>query len=153
MPVLLVDEIPSHDFADVEEPIVGTPFATGHKTAIGARRGSRPAPHGRFRERSPYRRAALQHQKKPGARQVVIGSVPSAIAAFAVCKRAGRSRRAGSNLPVRMLLIGMPSTIVLGALVALVLPLGLSLWGTSALECLLSGAKQTYRQHGPNVAV
>lgn len=46
--------------------------------------------------------------------------------------------RQDHNLPVRMLLIGMPLIIVFGAVVALALPLGLSLWETFLLAAILA---------------
>ncbi|MFQ5625864.1 MAG: cation:proton antiporter [Methyloligellaceae bacterium] len=46
--------------------------------------------------------------------------------------------RRDHNLPVRMLLVGMPLTIVAGALVALALPLGLSLWEAALLATILA---------------
>ncbi len=49
-----------------------------------------------------------------------------------------RQLRNDHNLPVRMLLIGMPLTIVLGAAVALGLPLGLSLWEAALLAAILA---------------
>ena len=42
------------------------------------------------------------------------------------------------NLPIRLLLIGMPLTIGAGALAALVLPLGLSLWEGALLAVVLA---------------
>ena len=49
-----------------------------------------------------------------------------------------RLLRRDHNLPVRMLLIGMPLTIVLGTLVGLALPLGLSLWEAALLAAILA---------------
>ncbi len=49
-----------------------------------------------------------------------------------------RQLRRDHNLPVRMLLIGMPATIILGTLVALVLPLGLTLWEAALLAAILA---------------
>jgi len=49
-----------------------------------------------------------------------------------------RQLRRDHNLPVRMLLIGMPSTIILGTLVAFVLPLGLNLWEAALLAAILA---------------
>jgi len=46
--------------------------------------------------------------------------------------------RKDHNLPLRMLLIGMPLTIVLGTAVALMLPLGLSLWEAALLGAILA---------------
>ena len=46
--------------------------------------------------------------------------------------------RRDHDLPVRMLLIGMPLTIVLGTLVGLVLPLGLSFWEAALLAAILA---------------
>ena len=49
-----------------------------------------------------------------------------------------RLLRRDHNLPVRMLLIGMPLTIVAGTLVALALPLGLGLWEAALLAAILA---------------
>ena len=49
-----------------------------------------------------------------------------------------RQLRRDHNLPVRMLLIGMPLTIVVGTLVALALPLGLGLWEAALLAAILA---------------
>ena len=49
-----------------------------------------------------------------------------------------RQLRRDHNLPVRMLLIGMPLTIVLGTLVALALPLGLGFWEAALLAAILA---------------
>jgi len=49
-----------------------------------------------------------------------------------------RQLRNDHNLPLRMLLIGMPLTIVFGAVVALVLPLGLSFWEAALLGAVLA---------------
>ena len=46
--------------------------------------------------------------------------------------------RRSHNLPARMLLIGMPMTIVLGAVAAIALPLGLSLWEAALLAAILA---------------
>jgi len=42
------------------------------------------------------------------------------------------------NLPLRLLLIGMPATIVLGTALALALPLGLTLWEAALLAAILA---------------
>ncbi len=49
-----------------------------------------------------------------------------------------RQLRRDHNLPVRMLLIGMPLTIVVGTLVALALPLGLGIWEAALLAAILA---------------
>ncbi len=49
-----------------------------------------------------------------------------------------RQLRRDHNLPVRMLLIGMPLTILLGTLVALALPLGLGVWEAALLAAILA---------------
>lgn len=49
-----------------------------------------------------------------------------------------RRLRIDHNLPMRMLLIGMPLTIMLGTLAGLLLPLGLSLWGAALLAAILA---------------
>jgi NhaP-type Na+/H+ or K+/H+ antiporter len=49
-----------------------------------------------------------------------------------------RALRRDHSLPVRMLLIGMPLTIVFGMLIALVLPLGLGLWEAALLAAILA---------------
>ncbi len=49
-----------------------------------------------------------------------------------------RKLRRDHNLPVRMLLIGMPLTIAAGLVVALFLPLGLSLWEAALLAAVLA---------------
>jgi NhaP-type Na+/H+ or K+/H+ antiporter len=49
-----------------------------------------------------------------------------------------RQLRRDHNLPVRMLLIGLPLAIVLGTLVGLVLPLGLSFWEAALLAAILA---------------
>lgn len=49
-----------------------------------------------------------------------------------------RQLRTDHNLPVRMLLIGLPLTIVAGTLVAIALPLGLSLWEAALLAAVLA---------------
>ncbi len=49
-----------------------------------------------------------------------------------------RQLRRDHNLPLRMLLIGMPLTIVAGALVALALPLGLGIWEAALLAAILA---------------
>jgi len=46
--------------------------------------------------------------------------------------------RRNHNLPVRMLLIGMPLIIVAGTLAALALPLGLTLWEAALLAAILA---------------
>jgi NhaP-type Na+/H+ or K+/H+ antiporter len=46
--------------------------------------------------------------------------------------------RRGHNLPLRLLLIGMPLTIVAGTLVGLVLPLGLTFWQAALLAAILA---------------
>ncbi len=46
--------------------------------------------------------------------------------------------RRDHNLPVRMLLVGMPLTIAVGTAVGLVLPLGLSLWEAALLAAILA---------------
>ncbi len=49
-----------------------------------------------------------------------------------------RQLRRDHNLPVRMLLIGMPLTIVVGTLIALALPLGLGIWEAALLAAILA---------------
>ena len=49
-----------------------------------------------------------------------------------------RLLRSDHNLPLRMLLIGMPLTILFGTLVALALPLGFSLWEAALLAAILA---------------
>ncbi len=49
-----------------------------------------------------------------------------------------RQLRRDHNLPIRMLLVGMPLTIVAGTLVALLLPLGLGLWEAALLAAVLA---------------
>ena len=49
-----------------------------------------------------------------------------------------RQLRRDHNLPVRMLLIGLPLVILLGTLIALALPLGLSLWEAALLAAILA---------------
>jgi NhaP-type Na+/H+ or K+/H+ antiporter len=49
-----------------------------------------------------------------------------------------RQLREDHNLPFRMLLIGMPLTILLGTLFALALPLGLDLWEAALLAAILA---------------
>lgn len=49
-----------------------------------------------------------------------------------------RLLRKDHDLPVRMLLIGMPLTIVLGTVAALTLPLGLSFWEAALLAAILA---------------
>lgn len=49
-----------------------------------------------------------------------------------------RELRKDHNLPVRMLLIGMPLTMILGTAVALVLPLGFSFWEAALLAAILA---------------
>jgi len=49
-----------------------------------------------------------------------------------------RNLRSDHDLPVRMLLIGMPLIIVFGAVAALALPLGLSLWEAFLLAAILA---------------
>ena len=49
-----------------------------------------------------------------------------------------RQLRRDHNLPVRMLLIGMPLAIIVGTLVALALPLGLGFWEAALLAAILA---------------
>lgn len=49
-----------------------------------------------------------------------------------------RALKADHNLPVRMLVIGMPLAIIAGTAVALLLPLGLSLWEAALLAALMA---------------
>ncbi len=49
-----------------------------------------------------------------------------------------RLLRKDHNLPVRMLLLGMPLTLALGLAVALMLPLGLSFWEAALLAAILA---------------
>ncbi len=49
-----------------------------------------------------------------------------------------RVLRRDHNLPVRMLLIGMPLTIVLGTAIAFLLPLGLDIWEAALLAAILA---------------
>lgn len=49
-----------------------------------------------------------------------------------------RELRKDHNLPLRMLLIGMPLTMVLGTAIALALPLGFSFWEAALLAAILA---------------
>jgi len=49
-----------------------------------------------------------------------------------------RLLRKDHNLPLRMLVVGMPLTIIFGAAVALALPLGFSLWEAALLAAILA---------------
>ena len=49
-----------------------------------------------------------------------------------------RQLRKDHNLPVRMLVVGMPLTIAAGTVVALLLPLGLGLWEAALLAAILA---------------
>ena len=46
--------------------------------------------------------------------------------------------KADHILPFRMLMVGMPVVIILGTIIALALPLGLSLWGAALLAAVLA---------------
>ncbi len=63
-----------------------------------------------------------------------------------------RQLRRDHDLPIRMLLIGMPLTIGAGMAVALVLPLGLSLWEAALLAAVLAPIKRTSHQASPGSA-